>query len=99
MAATTTLLLARTITCGDGYNDSHDDDILREARHTVQNILGHAEEQLQLREERGWKAPDLTVDYAARLLLLTANLDELVTAIRTAQAVYMERGGFPGGAS
>lgn len=92
----TKLMLARALGGVDVHDSSHDDQLLADARITAQCVLTDADIRLNEMEDRGWVAPEDVVDYAARLLLLCPDLDKLVSAIRTAQAIYVVRDRFPG---
>ena len=85
------LMLERALRGGDAENGDAEVDraIIDQARSTVREILEDAELRLWALEDQGWLAPedDSAIGYAARLLLLSDRLDELVRAIRLAQEI------------
>lgn len=93
IGAPLTLMLARVMNgAANADDDSYDEQILTNARRTTQAILTEADIVLNELEDRGWKAPEDVVDYAARLLFLCPDLDALVEAVRVAQGVHVARG-------
>lgn len=83
------LMLERAMRDADPNTDAADAQILADARATVREILEDAELALGALEDAGWVAPDDddAITYAARLLLTSDRLGELLTAVRLAQEI------------